>query len=929
MIEEQTAYNTSWGLQSIGETKIGQRLTISTSIITKLSFILKKIGSPTGDITFTIREIGETAQEGTLIASKAWGDVSALTTDFAWCEVTFDAPVNVNQEVRILAEFSGGDAQNYVAVAHQNTDVKADEYHASYCGLWDNNTGWDCAYRYTYTLGGEENPQVGASADDAYEIESSGVMDIAGSTVQHMSYTDATARYWGAHRWVVSIPTGATITAAYVALYLASYLDANVNLHFELLAAPATFTTDANNITSRARTEASVPWIEDSMGAGWKDSPSIVTPLQELVDAYDVTTIVLIARPNTDAFKRFYSVSYDNAPTFAAKLHIEYTVAAPVVVTPSTLALTLTTYAPTIPTTVTPPALNLALITYVPTITIVVATPPTIALVLTTYAPTVLVYNIDVGEAAINRSASFLSGWTDISKGNPANASGEITSVEIFADAQLYGCKVGIFYKTNGNTLKCRSSCTIGYVYKKQTFDVSLAVEAGDYIGIYFTSMYLEGSTSGGAGIWALVGDYCNVDDEATYSLHSTYVISLYGTGSTSGDIVTPPTLALTLTSYPPDVSSPTEICIISTLELTLTTYIPTILVPIVEIPTTLSINLTTYISTITILIPAIPPTLSLVLTPYAPSALTPILATPPILELALTLYASTVSLSDNQIATPSTLALTLTAYAPAVAATANQVSTPVTLALNITTYEPDIVIPGVVTPPTLNLTLTTYVPTIYIISNPVVTIPTLDLVITSYAPEAITPRVATPTTLSLDITAYSPTPTLSDNKKAIPATLALTLVTYTPDVLTPILATPTTLSLLLTGYAPLLGKVVSPTTLALSIATYESTITTPVLATPSTLGLALTAYIINALTPRTITPAIAALILTLYSPDASITIHVVTPATLALLLTAYAPVVGFPSPLAKMLIVIMNEARMGIEVIDESKVTIELKGGG
>jgi len=54
-----------------------------------------------------------------------------------------------------------------------------------------------------------------------------------------------------------------------------------------------------------------------------------------------------------------------------------------------------------------------------------------------------------------------------------------------------------------------------------------------------------------------------------------------------------------------------------------------------------------------------------------------------------------------------------------------------------------------------------------------------------------------------------------------------------------------------------------------------------------------------------------------------------VTPATLALILTLYAPDVGFPTPLARMLILIMNEVRMRAEAIDKSKITIELKGGG
>ena len=172
--------------------------------------------------------------------------------------------------------------------------------------------------------------QVAASSDDGYEAESTGAMNITGVVVQHISYTDSSARYWGAYRWVVSIPKGAIINTAYISpnIYSLSYDDANFNLHFEKAANPVTLTTDTGNITSRARTSASTSWVADSLGTGWKNSPSLVTPLQELVNAYDVTALVLIARPNTDALKRLYNFSYDQGSTYGAKLYVTYNIIA-------------------------------------------------------------------------------------------------------------------------------------------------------------------------------------------------------------------------------------------------------------------------------------------------------------------------------------------------------------------------------------------------------------------------------------------------------------------------------------------------------------------------------------------------------------------------------------------------------------------------
>lgn len=143
---------------------------------------------------------------------------------------------------------------------------------------------------------------------------------------------------------------------------------------------------------------------------------------------------------------------------------------------------------------------------------------------------------IDVGEEAIDRIGSWGAGFMRVARGNPANDSGRITSVEIWAATTLTGCRVGTFYTTNGNTLKCRDSVAIGSVTagSKQTFSgLSIVVETGDYIGIYHTGGTLEIDTSGGEGVWYVEGEYIDPDDEATYTLLSAFLISLYGTGST------------------------------------------------------------------------------------------------------------------------------------------------------------------------------------------------------------------------------------------------------------------------------------------------------------------------------------------------------------------------------------------------------------
>jgi len=144
---------------------------------------------------------------------------------------------------------------------------------------------------------------------------------------------------------------------------------------------------------------------------------------------------------------------------------------------------------------------------------------------------------IDIGDAAIDRANQWsLASYTVVNKGGPASASGTITSVQMHAESghDLANCVVGIFYTTNGDTLKCRSAVAIGAVTggSVQTFPgLSLAVEVGDYIGIYFTDGWLSRDTGGSTQIWYVDGQYIDPDDETNYTATVDDAISLHGTG--------------------------------------------------------------------------------------------------------------------------------------------------------------------------------------------------------------------------------------------------------------------------------------------------------------------------------------------------------------------------------------------------------------
>ncbi|MBA7585690.1 hypothetical protein ES708_27678 [subsurface metagenome] len=141
---------------------------------------------------------------------------------------------------------------------------------------------------------------------------------------------------------------------------------------------------------------------------------------------------------------------------------------------------------------------------------------------------------IDIGADAIDRASYVAVGYTIIDKNNPANASGILHTVKVYAYLSLSGLRVGTFYTTDGNKLKCRDSELIGYVENKavRTFTgLSIAVEAGDYIGCYYTAGNIERDTEGFLGIWGRYGESIDPGDQATYTFYAGDAMSLYGIG--------------------------------------------------------------------------------------------------------------------------------------------------------------------------------------------------------------------------------------------------------------------------------------------------------------------------------------------------------------------------------------------------------------
>jgi len=202
--EEQTSSNTAYPLYSGYKTRVGQRLTISNRRVYTLAFNLYDVGSPSGDVTFTIRQLDDT-----ILASKVWGDAGDMGIPGGEKEVTLDTPVLVNEEVRLCCEYSGaGNTLNAVYVRFQNTDVKASEGLSYYDGSWTDEDGngndYDVRYKYTYNDISCIFDEVGANSKKIAITKSDGITELYGE-IEKWDEVNEEAELWVSRDgWAIS-----------------------------------------------------------------------------------------------------------------------------------------------------------------------------------------------------------------------------------------------------------------------------------------------------------------------------------------------------------------------------------------------------------------------------------------------------------------------------------------------------------------------------------------------------------------------------------------------------------------------------------------------------------------------------------------------------------------------------------------------------
>ena len=125
-----------------------------------------------------------------------------------------------------------------------------------------------------------EDQKIQASSDDAEEYQS-------GQTTIDETFIDMDGGYkWGGMRYTgIAINQKDSITSAKLTLRVyPNEDDPNLDIYCEDADDASTFSTDNYNISNRTRTANYVNWTETDIGSGIKDTPDLISIVQEVID---------------------------------------------------------------------------------------------------------------------------------------------------------------------------------------------------------------------------------------------------------------------------------------------------------------------------------------------------------------------------------------------------------------------------------------------------------------------------------------------------------------------------------------------------------------------------------------------------------------------------------------------------------------------
>ncbi len=175
------------------------------------------------------------------------------------------------------------------------------------------------------------------------------------------------------------------------------------------------------------------------------------------------------------------------------------------------------------------------------------------------------------------------------------------------------------------------------------------------------------------------------------------------------------------------------------TLALVLTTFAPTVATPVVATPPVLALITSAFAPSAVIGTVISVPTATLTTSTFAPVIKLAVI--PPTQPLTLTAFTPVVTVSGAVVVTVPTATLTLATFAPT--ATAPRLVTPGVLALTLSTFIPIVSTPRVVTPGVIALSLSTFAPTVTVGADVTVTPGVIALTLTTFASTVTLPSTA------------------------------------------------------------------------------------------------------------------------------------------------------------------------------------------
>lgn len=138
--------------------RLGQRVVIEDGEIYCLGYRLCKVGNPTGNVTLSVRDSTTDA----VLWSQVWGDASELpdannnTYSRVFCDA--DYLVKVDGDIRICAEYYGGNETDYVQAGYYSGDKITGQWYTNYTNYSTDASGWhdigeaeEAAYYMSYT----------------------------------------------------------------------------------------------------------------------------------------------------------------------------------------------------------------------------------------------------------------------------------------------------------------------------------------------------------------------------------------------------------------------------------------------------------------------------------------------------------------------------------------------------------------------------------------------------------------------------------------------------------------------------------------------------------------------------------------------------------------------------------------------------------